>query len=215
MNRISVIILAIIGTTIAAVTPAEAQICFGLGKFRIEQSDDRFSADGLTTVSGKNNRISKKSVNGGTHIGCDGMFVEPVAIKRQADGSIVGLSFYVHNDAFDDTAFGSTSIGTLRRIAFVTGEGQPISLPITDGGTRWGRITYNSASRSASSQVFETGIAELTPEQFRRIINATLLAVRIEGNGRTVTYEARDISKSFIPNLRTFYAAHLTQGAGQ
>ena len=198
-------IIVIVGATMIAAMPAEAQICFGLGKFKVEQSDDRFSGDGLTTASGKNNRISKKSVNGGTHIGCDGMFVEPVAIKRHADGSIVGLSFYIHNDAFEDTTFGSTAIGTLRRIAFVTGDGQPISLTITDGGTRWGRITYNSASRSASSQVVETGIAELTPEQFRRIINATSLAVRIEGSNRSIIYEPPDISKNFISNLKSFF----------
>lgn len=202
----------IVGGFIHVASPASAQL-FGLGKFKVSQTDDRFSTNGLTTYSGLNNRISKKSVAGGVHIDAKGMFVEPVAIKRKADSALIGLSFFVHNETDFDTGYGApNSIGAPQRITFLVDGGAPIALAISNGNRKWSDVTsYNSVTRSASSRITETGFADLTTEQFKRIIGATTLAVKIEGSGRSVVYEAKDISKAFIPNLSGFYASYLAK----
>ena len=202
--------LATASATIGVASPVAAQL-FGLGKFKVEQSDDRFSTDGLTTHSGLNNRISKRSVAGGVHIDAKGMFVEPVAIKRNANGTLVGLSFFIHNETDFDTAYGApNSIGAPQRITFLADNGQPIALTVSNGDRKWSDATsYNSITRSASSRIAESGFADLTLAQFEQIIAATTLAVKIEGSDRAVVYETKDISKTFIPNLRMFHSAYL------
>ena len=203
LNRYTV---AAVSLAIVATAPVQAGL-FGLGKFKVDQSDDRFSANGLTTYSGLNNRISKKSLAGGTHIDGSGVFVEPVAIKKKDDGSIVALSFFIHNDVSDGTGPGAAlTLGEPTRISFITGEGAPINLSIERGKRQWSDITaYNSVTRTASTAITETGFADVTPEQYQRIMNAPQLLAKIEGEKRSMTYEVKDISKSFQVNLKTFW----------
>ena len=203
LNRYTV---AAVSLAIVATAPVQAGL-FGLGKFKVDQSDDRFSANGLTTYSGLNNRISKKSLAGGTHIDGSGVFVEPVAIKKKDDGSIVALSFFIHNDVSDGTGPGAAlTLGEPTRISFITGEGAPINLTIERGKRQWSDITaYNSVTRTASTAITETGFADVTPEQYQRIMNAPQLLAKIEGEKRSMTYEVKDISKSFQVNLKTFW----------
>lgn len=190
----------------ATATPAQAGM-FGLPKFKVEQSDDRFSTNGLTSYSGAYNRISKKSLAGGVHIDDKGVFVEPFAVKSRADGTLVGLEFFIHNEADYSTNYGSPlTLGVPQRITFLTGEGTPIALAIHRGNSKWSDVSsYNSITRSASAAVTETGFAQVTPEQYQRIINATALAVKVEGDKRSMVYETKDIAKTFIPNLKSFY----------
>lgn len=203
LNRYSI---AAVSLAIVATAPVQAGL-FGLGKFKVDQSDDRFSANGLTTYSGLNNRISKKSLAGGTHIDGSGVFVEPVAINKKDDGSIVALSFFIHNDVSDGTGPGAAlTLGEPTRINFITGEGAPINLTIERGKRQWSDITaYNSVTRTASTAITETGFADVTPEQYQRIMNAPQLLAKIEGEKRSMTYEVKDISKSFQMNLKTFW----------
>jgi len=203
LNRYSI---AAVSLAIVATAPVQAGL-FGLGKFKVDQSDDRFSANGLTTYSGLNNRISKKSLAGGTHIDGSGVFVEPVAIKKKDDGSIVALSFFIHNDVSDGTGPGAAlTLGEPTRINFITGEGAPINLTIERDKRQWSDITaYNSVTRTASTAITETGFADVTPEQYQRIMNAPQLLAKIEGEKRSMTYEVKDISKSFQMNLKTFW----------
>lgn len=212
MNRIAKTTLIAVSfcAALVATVPASAQL-FGVGKFKVEQSDDRFSTDGNTTYSGMNNRISKRSVVGGTHIDGKGMFVEPVAIVRKADKAIIGLSLFVHNETDFDTAYGSpNSIGAPQRITFLPDNGQPIALIVSNSSRKWGDVpAYNTITRSASARITETGFADLTAEQFQRIASASALVVRIEGSERSVVYEAKHISKTFIPNLLAFYSSYV------
>lgn len=203
LNRYSI---AAVSLAIVATAPVQAGL-FGLGKFKVDQSDDRFSANGLTIYSGLNNRISKKSLAGGTHIDGSGVFVEPVAIKKKDDGSIVALSFFIHNDVSDGTGPGAAlTLGEPTRINFITGEGAPINLTIERGKRQWSDITaYNSVTRTASTAITETCFADVTPEQYQRIMNAPQLLAKIEGEKRSMTYEVKDISKSFQMNLKTFW----------
>lgn len=135
------------------------------------------------------------------------MFVEPVAIKKKDDGSIVALSFFIHNDVSDGTGPGAAlTLGEPTRINFITGEGAPINLTIERGKRQWSDITaYNSVTRTASTAITETGFADVTPEQYQRIMNAPQLLAKIEGEKRSMTYEVKDISKSFQMNLKTFW----------
>lgn len=194
-------------------SPVQAGL-FGLGKFKVEKSDDRFSANGLSTYTGLNNRISKKSVAGGVHIDGSGVFVEPVAIMK-SDGSIAALSFFIHNDVSDGTGPGALlTLGAPTQISFITGEGGPINLSIERGKRQWSDITtYNSITRTSSTVVSETGFADVTPEQYQRIMNAPQLLAKIDGEKRSMTYEAKDISKSFQANLRSFWTGYANKPA--
>lgn len=205
--------VVIAATFLVAVAPPLQAGLFGLPKFKVVQSDDRFSADGLTTYTGMWNRISKKSLAGGTHIDASGVFVEPVAIKKKADGMIVAMSFFVHNDVSDGTGPGAAlTLGDPQRISFITGEGAPIQLTIERGKRQWSDITaYNTVTRTASTGVTETGFADVTPEQYHRIMNAPQLLARIEGEKRSMTYEAKNISKNFQVNLKMFWTAYASK----
>lgn len=204
---------AIAATVLVAIAaPLQAGL-FGLPKFKVDQSDDRFSTDGLTTYTGMWNRISKKSLAGGTHTDATGVFVEPVMIKKKADGMIVAMSFFVHNDVLDGTGPGAAlTFGNPQQISFLTGEGTPIQLSIERGKHQWSDITaYNSVTHTASTGVTETGFANVTPEQYQRIMNAPQLLAKIEGEKRRVTYEIKDISKSFQVNLKIFWTAYASK----
>ena len=195
--------------------PVSAQL-FRTPKFKIEQSDDRFSTTGLTSYSGMWNRISKRSVAGGIHIDSGGVFVEPVVIRNKADGAVVAISFFVHNDLRYDTSgtSGLLSLGQLQRITFLTGEGGPIALPIERAASKWGDVTsYDAVTRTASTSLTETGFAPVTREQYQRIMNAPTLIAKIDGSRRSVIFEAKHVLKSFQHNLRNFWNGYINQVA--
>ncbi len=94
----------------------------------------------------------------------------------------------------------------MQKITFLFNGTKPIILPIKNGDVEWGdTISYNSVTQSASSTIVESGPAFLSPEQYREIISAQSVAVQIQGSKPTATYEAEDISNSFIPNLKNFF----------
>ena len=187
---------------------AQAQL-FGLGKFKIEKSADRFSTDGLATIIGKNNRVSSKSPVGGVYIGPGGLYIEPEAQVTQADGSLVRLLFLIHNETESDTLYGSPNrLGLLRQITFIVDRGSPAAFPITNSDDKVSdAIQYNTITHSASSAISERGLVALTREQFHQVANARTIAVKIEGSDHSVIYNERDIAKGFLLNLRAFEAA--------
>jgi hypothetical protein len=121
------------------------------------------------------------------------------------------LAFFIRNEAIYDTAYGAPlTFGTLQKITFLTGEGIPIVLTIEKPESRWSDVTsYNSITRSASSSILESGFTQVTPAQYQRILAATALAVKVEGDKRSMIYEAKDISKAFISNLKSFYDGYV------
>jgi hypothetical protein len=182
-------------------TSIQAQL-FGPGKFKIEKTVDRFATDGLFSITGKNNRLSRKSPAGGIYIDAGGVYLEPDAVIRQADGLLISIAFLIHNDTESDT------LGTLRQITFIIDGGSPIAFPIKDAVNKMGEtVQYNSITHSASSGISERGLVVLTPVQFHTIANASTIAVKLEGSDRSVVFNERDISKTFLPNLKTFEAA--------
>ena len=199
-------ILGILAFLMAA--PTQAQL-FGPGKFKIERTADRFSTDGLATTICKNNRVSKKSPVGGVYIDAGGIYLEPQAEIRQSDGSLVRLGLLIHNETESETLYGSPNrLGVLQRVTFILDGGRPIAFPITNSDDVVSdSARYNTITHSASSAISERGLVALTREQFHQIANARTIAVKIEGSNRSVVYDERDVSKGFLPNLRTFEAA--------
>jgi hypothetical protein len=62
-----------------------------------------------------------------------------------------------------------------------------------------------------TTTVSETGFAEISIDQYRRIMNAPALAAKVDGSTRSVTYETKHISKAFLANLRQFHDQQLTR----
>jgi len=179
---------------------------FGPGKFEIVQTDSRFDASGNVSLASRNNRISKKSIAGGTHLDATGVFVNPSVTKDGKTGQPVVLGLVILNKASFDTTYGSpNTLGIIQEIAFAPESGPPIVLPVIGGDHDWSETTsYNTVTQSASKDIAESGIAPITLEQYQAIVSAKSVAVRIVGSKRSVTYEAKDLAPSFLPNLKTF-----------
>lgn len=180
---------------------------FGPGKFQITQADTRFSQEQEIAWTSANNRISKKSIVGGTHLDASGVYVNPVVTLDKNTGQVVALGFVILNRASYDTTYGApNTLGVPKEIVFLVNDTKPISLPIVEGDYSWSdRTTYNSVSMSASKEILESGLAQLTTDQYQEIIASKSLAVKIVGTKRSVTYEKKDIAQSFLDNLITFF----------
>lgn len=179
---------------------------FGPAKFEILQADSRFDESGNVVLSSRNNRISKKSIVGGTHLDANGVYVNPTVKRDRHSGQLVELGLVILNKTGFDTTYGSpNSLGIIQEIAFATDLGKPIVLPVIGGDFSWSETTsFNSVTQSASKDIEESGLAPLTVEQYEAIISAESVAVRIVGSKRTVTYEAKDLTPAFIQNLKSF-----------
>lgn len=100
MRGIALVACALVGIG-SVPRPAIAQGLFGPVKFRIEQSDDRFSSSPTTTILGRNNCVSKKSPAGGVYINAYGVYLEPAVVKSRADGKVLRIGFFLHNETRD------------------------------------------------------------------------------------------------------------------
>jgi len=180
---------------------------FGPGSFEIKQADTRFTEQKNPVFISRNNRISRKSIAGGIHIDGSGVYINPTVMKSRDTGTILLLGFSIANMTNHDTAFGSpNTLGTIQKITFLLNGTKPIILPVNNGDVEWGdTISYNTVTQSASSTIVESGSAFLSPEKYLEIISSESIAVQIQGSNRTATYEAKDISDSFITNLKNFF----------
>jgi hypothetical protein len=196
----------------ALTAPAEAGL-FGPGKFEIVQTDDRFSTSPTITVMGRNNRISKKSPVGGVYIGDQGLYLEPLVIKNRANGQIVNVGFFFHNETELDTTYGSpNSIGTPQRVVIIVDGSRQIVAPIVQGGTRFGEgVQYNSIGRYASSSLTETGLAYVQIDDMAAIAHAQSIAIKVEGSTRAAIYDEKDIARTFLPNVAAFHANQIAK----
>lgn len=180
---------------------------FGPGEFEVTKADARFSKNKNQIFTSINNRISSKSIAGGIHINGGGVFLNPVLTKSEKSGEVLLLGFSIENMTSHDTTYGSpNTLGTIQSIVFLINDDEPIVLKVRSGSADWSDvISYNSVTRSASSSIIESGQAYLSMGSYKKILSAQELAVKIQGSKRSVVYESKDISKSFIPNLRQFY----------
>jgi hypothetical protein len=205
--------IALLGAAMALpLTPVGAGV-FGSPKFAISQPDDRFSTSGTTTWSSEGNRISKKSIAGGTHIDQSGVFLDPAAVVNRTTGKLELLSLAVTNVTQRVGGMGElNALGRPIRVSFLTGEGDPIVLNITGGDRKYGETHCSQYTPGCATPLIESGLAVISVEDYRRLLAATALAVRIEGSDRSHVYETKDIAPTFIPNLRLFFESKVAGG---
>lgn len=185
---------------------------FGPGKFEVQKADTRFNESGAAIYTSTNNRISSKSIAGGVHIDGSGVFVNPMVSKSNQNGVVNSLALSIENMTNHDTAYGAPNrLGTIQAITFLVGaNNKPLILDIQSGKTNWSDvISYNSVTKSASSNIIEAGIVFLTQEQYESIITSPSLAVKIVGTKNSVVYENGDLSAGFLANLKSFYDGYV------
>lgn len=183
---------------------------FGVGGFEVVEADNRFNPRGETLITSKNNRISKKSVAGGIHIDSSGVFINPSVI-RSKEGHALSVSLFVVNHTNYDSNLGSpNALGRPQRISFLINGNKLINLNINHAENNRGETRYyNSGTGSVSASIMESGDARLTTSQYKEIMQAQTLVVKLVGTKRSVTYEAHEISPSFQENLSRFYQQNL------
>jgi len=188
-------------------SPAAAQSLFGPGKFKIVQSDDRFSNAPTTMTFGQNNRVTKKSPVGGIYMGSYGLYLDPLVIKSRSDGAIVQLGFAVRNSTMHDTTYGAPNrLGKIANVSFLVDDNRLITARVQASEQHFeDRIFYNSIDRSASSDIDETGMITLTRDDIEALAHAKSVAIKVVGSERSWTIEAGDVAKPFVQNIRTFY----------
>lgn len=203
-------IATVIITAWLALGPAHAGP-WGSPKFTVQQSDDRFRADALTTISSDGNRISKKSIAGGIHIDKQGVYLNPVVTFDRNTHEIARLSLDLFNVSDRFSGIGApNSFGRPYRVSFLTGEGAPIVLDVAQGGQRFGEPNCPAVTSTCTTSLIEGGLVTLSLEQYRRLMNATALAIKIDGSERSRVYEVADIAPTFIANLKTFHDTYLS-----
>lgn len=101
------------------------------------------------------------------------------------------------------------ALGLPKRVSFITGEGQPIVLEITSAERTYGEVRCSEFQMGCTTPIVESGMAVISIEDYRRLISASALAIKVQGSERSHVYETKDIERSFIPNLKTFYTAHV------
>jgi hypothetical protein len=147
------------------------------------------------------------------YINDEGLYLEPLVVRNRSHGALVRVGFFFHNETSISSNYGSpNSLGTPQRIAFIVDGSRQIAAEIVRGGTEaGGGVSYNSIGRFASSSLRETGLAYVRIEEMTAISQARSIAIKVEGSQRAVTYDERDIAKSFLPNLAAFYASQLVR----
>lgn len=171
--------------------------------YTVKQLDARFSESGNATYVAEGNRISRKSMAGGTHIDSTGLQINPVA-EVAPDGRVASLYLALVNLTDRDSHLGApNSIGRPELIAFLI-DGELLTVKLR-GDLRYADVIHSNAqTRGASVGIQETGMGPISVADFARIVNAETLVVRVEGSRRSHTYEAGDIDASFRENLRKF-----------
>lgn len=180
-------------------------------QFTIKEADTRFSESNDALYLSQGNRISTKSIVGGTHIDDKGVFINPFVSKDRKTGEIKLLGFNIVNKTGYDTNYGSPNqLGVIKEVTFRLSNGNIISLTATNQDSATSdTISYNSVSRSASYDKNEAAIVSITKEQLKQLASTKQLLCKIIGTTRSVVYEQDDISSDFVPNINKFYTSHV------
>lgn len=206
MNKISLFLMSICVALVLNSCAGGQGGMFALSPLEIKQADTRFSEQNNLVYFTRNNRISTKSIAGGIHIDATGIFINPTVTKLRETGEILLLGFSIENFTNHSTLYGSpNTLGAMEKITFLLNGTKSIILPIKHGDVKWAdTVYYNNVSKSASSEIIESGLAFISVEQYMEIVSSKSVAVQIQGSKRIVVYEANDISDTFIPNLKKF-----------
>jgi len=180
-------------------------------KFTVKEMDTRFSENKDPLYLAENNRISTKSIAGGTHVDDTGVFLNPFVSKSRDTGEIVLLGLYVINKTFYTTTHGGVNqLGKIREVVFRFSSGELITLDATDQKNRSSDIiSYNSVAQYASYDKWETGVIRISKEQLKKLASVNKVSCKIFGSKQSVVYEEKDIAPEFLENISQFYKAYV------
>jgi hypothetical protein len=172
--------------------------------------DDKFADKSTTTLSGQNNRVSDKSIQGGIHVNEEGLYIEPTAtIKKGYKPHISFVAFH----------YGSISVGSLVsaiasdkdsfrpivEMIFLVNGNERIVVKMTPRQTTFGKTIYNTTFHEAYQSFAESSIGEIDIELFKKLSNAKTIDVKAVGGQYSQTYDNNELEKDFISNFKQFY----------
>lgn len=183
------------------------------GQFTVKEVDTRFSENKNPVYASQNNRISIKSIAGGIHIDDNGVYINPFVEKDAITKEVVRLGFAITNKTSVDTLVGGVNqLGVMQEIVFRLGDGQLVTLKVLQQQNMASGVPYyNTVGGYASMGVVESGMAFISTADYERIMGATAVSCKITGSQQSAVYEEKDISGSFLPNLRQFYKQYVRQ----
>ncbi len=198
------------GLVLAAVATFALTGC-GPGKFAVKHADTSFSKNKNPTYIAENNRISTKSIAGGFHIDDKGVFINPFVSKDIPSGKIVLLGFSILNKtSFDTGPMGSVNqLGLIREVVFRLPDGKIVTLRVKNQEYQAGIILYDTVSRRAGHDVWESGTAIISKTDFAKLASANRISARVLGSRQSMVYEEGDISPEFLVNLKQFYDTYV------
>lgn len=179
--------------------------------FAVKEADNRFNENKDSLYYAENNRISSRSISGGIHFDSKGVYINPYVCKDRNTGKIWILGLEIINKTdFTTTGGRINQLGYITKIVFRFSDGSLLELHGRDQeNTESDFIYYNSITHSASFDKQETGIADITKAQFKRLSAAKQISCKIYGTEQSTTYEAKDIFPAFTINLKQFYQTYV------
>lgn len=183
----------------------------GVGTFTVQKTDKTYSQDKSPTFTSSNNRISKKSVAGGYHLDTTGVFLNPFAIQFPISGKADTVGFDIVNKTDFSSAYGGPNqLGILRKLIFRLQNGELITVNISNAENISADVPqYNAVTKIATISKYETGVAVLSVEDFKRVAKSVGLSCKIVGSKQSVVYSVKDISPSFVQNINKFYTTYV------
>jgi hypothetical protein len=161
-------------------------------------------------ISAKGNRLSAKSVSGGTIIDELGVYLNPVVVNDD-DRFPESLGIAILNHTTHDTRMGRpNALGVPRLLIFVL-DGKTLGLPILGGTEKLGQTIYDPLGAYVVTDLKESGIAPVTLEQYSAIVSAKNVRVRIVGTRQAADYAMAELDAGFLPNLRGFFAMYVSK----
>ena len=174
----------------------------GPAKFQIRTSQDKFSDPNAPEVtSGTFNRLSSESSRGGVHIDEKGVYIDPFIAFDKVKKQLGFIGFFVNHINHDI----ESGFRPIKEIIIITDMGERVSLKIEDTDSDYKISGWNTVSKQFNTSFSEGGTAYTTVSDFKKLVRANSIEVKIQGGKLTKTYEKTSISETFLPNLRLFY----------
>ncbi len=170
--------------------------------FKIVSTEDKFS-DSTKPYGfiGKNNRLSTKSSQGGTHIDNKGVYLNPYVFRDRQTDKVVRVGFYVNHLNFEI----KDGFRPIEDIIFLTDKNDRVVLKVQHTDSDFDVYGWNSISMDFNTSYTESGYGSLPLQEFKKLVDASWIEVKIVGGKLSQTYEKNKIEKSFLSNLKEFY----------
>ena len=172
-------------------------------QFSVESMGDKFSdPNGPKGFIGNNNKLSKKSSQGGVHIDNKGVYINPY-VTRNKNTEVIGFSVSHMNFEYKDL------FNPIQSIIFLNQNQNRVELKckLLDVDVDLGY--YNPISQDLQGTSSELSDCGCSKNDFEILMNSSSLEVKIVGGERSMIYESKDVLPNFISNLKTFYVQHL------